>query len=100
MTDAIPVSEHCTELIPSVSLENLLRQREAILTRYDAIRTIALELKGLFAGFHQSYPPDIEWEHHGRYFDFVSRYQDNPDAQRKRFTQAIDQMAWDHLMKA
>ena len=90
----------CTELIKSVSIENLLQRRADVLECFVQIRALAKKSRQLSAMFADRYPPDFEWASGGQHHDLVSHYkEDNLEEQLAEYTRHVDKIAWSYLMK-
>ena len=89
-----------TALIASVSIENLLQTREAMLERFTKMQTLAIEIKQLGVVFEDAYPPRFEWEFNGTKHSLTSYYQEGEEEKiAKDYRQAIDRLGWRFLME-
>lgn len=89
------------ELIPSISIENLLNQRQAMLERFQQMQQFALELHTLQKSFGD-YMPGFEWTHDGHREAFINTWRAQEGAKvtsADAYTKAIDAAAWDMLMR-
>ena len=93
------------ELIKSVSIENLLQKRDAIIERFAKVQELAGEIKGLIAMFGDTSVPEFQWEFRGKKHNVTNyySYQNDPDRERKTsaddYRKAIDQLGWKYLME-
>jgi len=87
------------DLIKSVSIENLLQKRTAILERFAQMQTLATEIKELGATFGDSYPPRYEYEFDGHRTALTQYYsRDTREEAATEHTKAIDRIIWKYLM--
>lgn len=95
MSEAILDNGQSTELIPSISIVNLLQRRKEILDRYDKIEALAKELNGLY--FPAVSHPDIQCKFSGQHYPntFGDRY---AAQHREEFIKAVDKTGWEYLM--
>jgi len=90
------------DLIKSVSIENLLQKRAAILERFTKMQELAQEIKDLEKMFGDTYPPRCEWEFDGKRHSFINYYSSERDTKTESlrdYTKAIDRLAWKMLMQ-
>lgn len=92
-------TEPGTELIPSISIENLLNQRQGILERFQQMQALATEIKQLIGTFQNDYPPEFTWKNSGKEYALIDRYRNESEENRVAYTQAIDAMGWRLLMR-
>lgn len=88
------------QLIRSISIENLLNQRNAILERYQQIKALAKEIGQLTSGFKSSYyPPEFEWSYNGTRHNILNSYRPECAKADEAYRKAIDGLAWKLLME-
>lgn len=90
------------ELIPSVSIENLLSQRDAMIERFKKMQDLALELHTLQLTLGSHYAPSFLWESRGHRESLLSydRSEEGTKAtSAETYTKAIDALAWKFLME-
>lgn len=87
------------ELIRSISIENLLSQRNGILERYQQIKALAKEIEQLTSQIKVSSAPDFRWYHRGTHEDILNSYRPECTKAEDGYRKAIDACAWEYLMK-
>lgn len=92
--------EQTTELIKSVSIENLLQTRAAILERFEKMQGLAKEIKELGATLGDRHPPRFEWEFDGHRHSTIGYYREDEQPKiTENYRKAIDRLAWAMLME-